>query len=285
MTITRNWDPRDSGSNEAEEATAYTTSKDRLFESAFTLVELLVVIAILLILVAIRWPAMGHTRNQAQTAVDIYNNRQLMAAANMYAADQQESLPGNGWGTDSDCWAHAANLPLYFPVTAANFSTALSNQVEFCKRGQLYAYLLSPKIFKCPNDLTNQLYFQRNIYFSSYLWNGAVCGYGNYVTAKGQGSYKITQFRPNSILQWEADDQAPFFFNDCSAFPDETISGRHGPAATVGLISGGTQRISLKVWFSSAYAGSQQSRGGGIPASSLPNPAWCNPGVRSGLQY
>jgi type II secretory pathway pseudopilin PulG len=249
---------------------------------AFTLIELLVILAIVMILAAIGWPAMSHTRNQSQNAVDVYNNKQLMAAVNMYAADQQESLPGNGWGTSSDCWAHAANVPTYGYSSAATFPTLLSNQVDFCKRGQIYPYVRTVNIFKCPNDPTNQLYFARNIYFTSYNWNGAVSGYGN--LAPPGMSFKITQFKPNSILQWEADEQTPFFFNDCSYFPDEGISSRHGYFATVGLISGGTQRIPTNQWFTWSYAGQQDQRGAGVPRSLLPTPAWCNPASRSGLQ-
>jgi prepilin-type N-terminal cleavage/methylation domain-containing protein len=254
---------------------------DRLVDKAFTLVELLVVVAIVVLLGALALPAMSHTRNQSQTAVDIYNSRQLMAAAALYAADQNESLPGNGWGTASDCWAHAANVPVYGNATAMTFPMLLSNQVEFCKRGQLYPYVRSLNVFKCPIDATNQLYFARNIYFTSYIWNGAVSAYGNLTL--GSTSFKISQFKPNSILQWEADEQLPFFFNDCSEYPDEGISGRHGTGATVGLVSGATQRIALNRWYTSSYAGQQGQRGTAIPRALMPTPAWCNPGTRDGL--
>jgi prepilin-type N-terminal cleavage/methylation domain-containing protein len=250
-------------------------------EKAFTLVELVVVSSILLVLVALGLPTLSHTRNQSQTAVDIYNNRQLTAATALYAADNNESLPGNGWGTDSDCWAHAANVPVYGSATATTFPVLLSNQVQFVKRGQLYPYVRSLNVFKCPNDSTNQNYFNRLIYFTSYTWNGAVSGYGT--LAQGT-SFKITQFRPGAILQWEADEMTPFFFNDCSYFPDEGISARHGIAATVGLVSGGTQRIPLNRWYSNNYAGQAGSHGSSIPGSFLPTPAWCNPGLRNGLQ-
>jgi prepilin-type N-terminal cleavage/methylation domain-containing protein len=250
-------------------------------EKAFTLVELVVVSSILLVLVALGLPTLSHTRNQSQTAVDIYNNRQLTAAAALYAADNNESLPGNGWGTASDCWAHAANVPVYGSATAATFPALLSNQVEFVKRGQLYPYLRSLSVFKCPNDPTNQIYFFRNIYFTSYTWNGSVSGYGT--LAPDGTSFKITQFRPGAILQWEADEMTPFFFNDCSSYPDEGISSRHGIATTVGLVSGGTQRIPLNRWYSNSYAGQAGSHGSGIPGSFLPTPAWCNPAARDGL--
>jgi hypothetical protein len=139
------------------------------------------------------------------------------------------------------------------------------------------------KIYLCPADKPNGLYYQRNIYITSYVWNGSVCGYGNLSTAKGQGSYKITLFKPQSFIQWETDELTPFFFNDASSFPDEGISGRHGRGATVGLVSGSTEKIRVVEWYSSKYAGTAGSRGASIPAQALPNQCWNNPGQANGL--
>jgi hypothetical protein len=91
-------------------------------------------------------------------------------------------------------------------------------------------------------------------------------------------------FQPNAIIQWEADASTPFYWNDASSFPDEGVSGRHGNGATVGLISGGVQRIPINLWFSSGYAGASGARGAKIPRARLPNQFWCNPASRYGLQ-
>ena len=135
----------------------------------------------------------------------------------------------------------------------------------------------------CPIDKPDNLFYLRAILITSYKWNAAVCGYGYLTTPSGGfGSYKLAQFRPNAILQWEADGASPFFFNDAASLPDEGISARHGTAATVGLISGGIQRVSLNQWFTSSYAGTSGQRGGVIPTAQLPNQLWCNPGNRWG---
>jgi len=256
-----------------------------LHQRAFTLIELLVVIAIIAILAAMLLLALSQAKNRAQETTDLNNNRQLMLSMVMYSTDQNDLLPGCGWGTGEDCWAHAANIPTYGSASAATFPIYYSNQVNFARLGQLFPYIKTEKILLCPADKPDRNYYLRNIYITSYVWNGAICGYGNYSGKNGQlGSYKISQFKPQSIIQWEADEMTPFFFNDVSSFPDEGISGRHGKGATVGLVSGSTEKIKLVQYYSNKYAGAQGSRGAGIPAAGLPNQLWCNPGKLNGLQ-
>jgi type II secretory pathway pseudopilin PulG len=220
-------------------------TRDLAPHGAFTFIELLVLVAIITVLVAMRWPALSNTKDRSLQAVDFRNYKQLMAAANMYASDNTEYFPGNGWGTVPPCWAHGANLPTAGTTVKYNTNTlnVLSNQQYSCQMGQLFPYVKSVSVFVCPADRSDPYFSYRYIYFTSYVWNGAVSGYGNLPSGR---SYKITQFKPNSILQWEADENTPFYFNDCSAYPDEGVSGRHGNRTTVGLISGGTLRIPLE---------------------------------------
>jgi prepilin-type N-terminal cleavage/methylation domain-containing protein len=257
-------------------------------DDAFTLIELLVVIAIIAILAAMLLPALSNAKNRAQRTIDLNNNKQIMLAANLYATDNADYMPFCGWGTGDPCWAHAANIPTG-GANPINFSLILSNQVSYFKRGQIgpSPYLSnSDKTMLCPADKPDALYYQRNIYFTSYVWNGAVCGYGRPGDARASiapKSYKITQFKPLNIINWEADEKTPFYFNDCSSFPDEGISGRHGKGATVGTICGATRSIPLKLYYSDAYAGAQGQRGQRIPLGALPNDMWCNPGTANGL--
>jgi len=250
----------------------------------FTLIELLVVIAIIGILASLLLPALASAKNRAQKAADLNNNRQIILAAHLYASDNTDLMPSPGWGTVVPAWAYDANIPA-LGTTIASFPTALSNQLEYFKRGQLYPYLRDPKITKCPTDnKVDIFYVQRGILFSSYVWNGAVCGYGNINLSK-PNTYRITLFKPDRVLMWETDERTPFFFNDTSSFPDEGISARHGNAATVGLFDGSTETIRLRRWYSSEFAGNPGARGRAIlPQTLLPNRAWCNPGHPLGLQ-
>jgi prepilin-type N-terminal cleavage/methylation domain-containing protein len=64
--------------------------------SGFTLIELLVVIAVIAILAAILFPVFARAREKARQATCTSNQRQIVASAQMYAQDHEESLPTSG---------------------------------------------------------------------------------------------------------------------------------------------------------------------------------------------
>lgn len=63
-------------------------------QRAFTLIELLTVIAIIAVLAAIVIPSVGKVRETAQRTVDANHLREIVKAATLYAAENDDRLPG-----------------------------------------------------------------------------------------------------------------------------------------------------------------------------------------------
>ena len=107
---------------------------------AFTLVELLVVIGIIAILIAILMPALRRAKEAATGIACSSNQRQLMMAFLMFAADHQQHLPGNFTDfANPDADKRAWLLNYQEPITAAP------------EGGTLYKYLKSKDIYRCPS--------------------------------------------------------------------------------------------------------------------------------------
>jgi prepilin-type N-terminal cleavage/methylation domain-containing protein len=251
----------------------------------FTLIELLVVIAIIAILAAMLLPALGAAKKRGQMAVDINNNRQILIAMTEYAGDSSDFMAQPGWGIYDDCWAASSNIQNHLGGTPALYQQNFTNQMLDFKNGQLYVYLKDPKAMFSPAEVKSSLYYQRLIYITSYVWNGAVIGYdrGSFPTGSGQlpNTYRLSQFKSGAVLMWETDESRPFFFNDFANYPDQGISGRYGKAAIVGFFDGSSRRIDVAQF--SGWAGVANGNWnlqGGTRwrfVKTLPNQLWCSP--------
>jgi len=123
-----------------DERTVPMRSECNRTRSGFTLIELLVVIAIIAILAAILFPVFAKVREKARQTACLSNVKQLGLAFMQYEQDFDESPP------------NTTNLYGYGPGWA----------------GQIYPYVKSAAVFRCPSDTTTD---GTNEHDSSYALN------------------------------------------------------------------------------------------------------------------
>jgi prepilin-type N-terminal cleavage/methylation domain-containing protein len=236
--------------------------RTRKLVPGFTLIELLVVIAIL---AAMLLPALSKAKQSGYRVVDLNNLKQSGIAMNLVATDNGDHMPWANWASGEQ----ASPGPQGWLYT---YDTAAADQFKV-QTGSFWPVLLNPKMYFCPSDDTNSTMFKmRGQQISSYVMNGAVCGYGK-LNPLVQSTVKLAQLSPTGVAFWECNDATAddnqTLFNDGASSPDENTSGRHGKVAIIALFDGSARLMQIADWMEKV-------------AEPNANDLWCYPDSANG---
>ena len=206
----------------------------------FTRIELTAFIAAVLLIAGLALPGVARSNNGSSRAVCFNNLKQMGMAMTMYAADNRDYLAFCNWDS-----GNAPTFGWLYGPGAIPDPTSLQYSAQFgsaWRNGAWFKYIGDPNSYLCPLDLQSPYYRQRPNKLSSYVMNGAVCGF----TISTYSTCKITQvWSPACLLLWEPDSavSGAFEFNDGANWPgnasNESLATYHSVNGSEVLCVGG----------------------------------------------
>ena len=230
----------------------------------FTIVELLMVIGVISVLAGIMLPVIGRSRQAAARVQCMSNLHQLALCVTRYAAENEGQLPYCNWANSVDTsgvygrgWLFS--LPQFRAVgggASANWLSLPHPPQDGAKTGVLWQYNRSLPIYHCPID--NSEMWVGTEWLSSYLMNGAQCGYGR--VGNGDNTPGLRQARIaapcDSVMFWEALEQrfegqqfTGAVWNDGASYPNEEVmADRHAKGANIACFDGHVEWWAQSTW-------------------------------------
>ncbi len=211
-------------------------------KKAFTLIELLVVIAIIAILMAILMPALNRAREQGKRAACLSNLKQLTLAWIIYADENDDKIVNGAGGKYrgdetpwvGECWHSNYRGGEQLPE---------EQQKSEIKRGALWPYCKSLKLYRCPTGLRGELV--------TYAAMDSMNGYPQPNDPKGRGpTAVIKRLLIKKRLTIRSPDQRIVFIDEGWVTPDsyavyqnrqewwDDPMVRHGNGTSVSLADG-----------------------------------------------
>lgn len=192
-------------SPEAEQARRKRTGANRGSVAAFTITELLVVVAVIAILASFLMTSISRGKARASQAVCLNNLRQLSSTLFMYADDNADSVPPNGYGSAKSL---AGNR--LWVVGDEHLDPHAYTNVDYILNSELATfapYIRSLDTYKCPADRgTVEIDGRRHRRLRNYSLNSYI-GWADWLFSFNKPNYwtfkKTSEFayaQPASLL-------------------------------------------------------------------------------------
>jgi prepilin-type N-terminal cleavage/methylation domain-containing protein/prepilin-type processing-associated H-X9-DG protein len=185
--------------------------------NGFTLIELLVVIAIIALLMSILIPSLHTAKQIASRVACMSNQKQLGVAYIMAAADRDDQLLDAIPTTSGYVTVGGKNYDCF--VAAPTDNTSLEGKIEGFKKGGLWPYLKTHKVFNCPFDRRWRKPFRNTSNIGGYRSYsiGAVLS-RQPLTDTGEADHAITRYNqfssPSTKFVFLEEADQDYYFNN-----------------------------------------------------------------------